>query len=436
MSNRYVAAAIVLIGAFFGWYAFSSGQAGYVRGLDLAGGVHITYKVDVANVPPEEIPERMVALREAIERRINVFGVSEPLVQSETGRGENGTEEHRVIVELPGYSDVDEAVARIGATPALEFKLVLPATTTPAVTATTSTSTFESQYAFLTTGIDGARVSRATLQFDPTTNAPVVALKFDEQGTKLFADLTTNNVGKAIAIFLDGNLISSPVVNEPIPSGEAVITGGGPGFRVEEARELVRDINFGALPFKIEVAQTQTIGPSLGEKTWSDSLVAFMVTLVAVMAYMLAYYRRRGLIACFSLVLYALMLLATFKWLGVTLTASGIAGLILSLGMAVDANVLVLERIQDELKRGATRREALEHGFTRAWPSIRDGNLTSLISAFILYWMSGASLVKGFALVYGLGILASFFANYIASRAIMRLFVPEDAPKTATTNAR
>lgn len=436
MSNRYVAAAIILIGAFFGWYAFSSGQAGYVRGLDLAGGVHITYKVDVTNVPPEEIPERTVALREAIERRINVFGVSEPLVQSEIGRGENGEEEHRVIVELPGYSDVDEAVARIGKTPALEFKLMLPATTTPVAIASSSTSTLDSTYAFLTTGIDGARVARATLQFDPNTNAPVVALKFDEQGTKLFADLTANNVGNPIAIFLDGNLISSPVVNEPIPSGEAVITGGGPGFRVEEARELVRDINFGALPFKIEVAQTQTIGPSLGEETWTDSINAFMVTLVAVMLYMLVYYRKRGLIAWFSLVLYALILLAAFRLLGVTLTASGIAGLILSLGMAVDANVLVFERIEDELKRGATKRQALEHGFSRAWPSIRDGNLTSLISAFILYWMSGASLVQGFALVYGLGILASFFANYIASRTIMRLFVPEDAPQSVAVNTK
>jgi protein-export membrane protein SecD len=435
MSNRYVAAAIVLIGAFFGWYAFSGGQAGYVRGLDLAGGVHITYKVDVTNVPPQEIPERMVALREAIERRINVFGVSEPLVQSEVGRGENGVDEHRVIVELPGYSDVDEAVARIGKTPALEFKLMLPATTT-VVVATTSTSTLDTQFVFLTTGLDGARVARATLQFDPTTNAPVVALKFDEQGTKLFADLTTNNVGKPVAIFLDGNLISSPIVNEPIPSGEAVISGGGPGFRVEEARELVRDINFGALPFKIEVAQTQTIGPSLGEETWIDSATAFAVTVIAVMLYMIVYYRKLGFLAAFSLALYAIMLLATFKWLPVTLTASGIAGLVLSLGMAVDANVLVFERIQDELKRGATRREALEHGFSRAWPSIRDGNLTSLISAFILYWMSGASLVKGFALVYGLGILASFFANYIASRAILRLFVPEDAPQSATTKTK
>jgi protein-export membrane protein SecD len=435
MSNRYVAAAIVLIGAFFGWYAISGGQAGYVRGLDLAGGVHITYKVDVTNVPSQEIPERMVALREAIERRINVFGVSEPLVQSEVGRGENGTEEHRVIVELPGYSDVDEAVARIGKTPALEFKLMLPATTTTAV-ATTSTSTADTQFVFLTTGLDGARVARATLQFDPTTNAPVVALKFDEQGTKLFADLTTNNVGKPVAIFLDGNLISSPIVNEPIPSGEAVISGGGPGFRVEEARELVRDINFGALPFKIEVAQTQTIGPSLGEETWIDSAMAFAVTVIAVMLYMIVYYRKLGFLAAFSLALYAILLLATFKWLPVTLTASGIAGLVLSLGMAVDANVLVFERIQDELKRGATRRQALEHGFSRAWPSIRDGNLTSLISAFILYWMSGASLVKGFALVYGLGILASFFANYIASRAILRLFVPEDSPQSATTKTK
>lgn len=419
--KRITALIVVVVGLLLGWYAFADGQSGYVRGLDLAGGVHLTYKADTATLEEREIAERMEILRDAIEDRINVFGVSEPLVQVETGRAEDGSDEHRIIVELPGFTDVDQAVREIGKTPALEFQLVEPLSDSTLIAATSTATT--TPYKYIKTGLTGALVQRAALTFDPTTNEPLVSLTFNEEGTKLFADLTKNNIGKPMAIFLDGEEISAPIINEEIPTGNAVISGGGSGFTIQAAKQLVQDLNFGALPLNIELIGTQTIGPSLGTTTWNDSLKAFAVAIVAVMLYMLLCYRKKGVIASLALLLYSVIVLAAFKFIPVTLTASGFAGLILSLGMAVDANVLVFERMNDERKRGASDADALEHGYTRAWPSIRDGNLTSIISAFILYWMSDASIVKGFALVYLIGILASVISAYWASRIFMRLFV-------------
>jgi preprotein translocase subunit SecD len=427
--KRITALAVVLVGALIGWYALSGGTSGYVRGLDLAGGVQLIYKADTSTVEEAEISERMETLRDAIENRVNVFGVSEPLVQVETGRAEDGSDEHRIIVELPGFTDVDQAVREIGKTPALEFKLkelAFSATSSAAASATTTASSTQS-YTYVTTGLTGALVKKATLIFDPTTQEPVVSLLFDEAGTKLFGEITANNIGKPLAIFLDGVEVSDPIINEAIPSGEAVISGGGGGFTVSAAKQLVRDLNFGALPLKIDLIGTQTVGPTLGTTTWDKSLHAFGVALLCVMLYMIISYRSRGVVACITLLLYSVIVLATFKFIPVTLTASGFAGLILSLGIAVDANVLVFERIEDERRRGASPAVALEHGFSRAWPSIRDGNLTSLISAFILYWMSGASIVKGFSLVYLIGILASMISGYWASRIFLRLFVKSEA---------
>ncbi len=379
-------------------------------GLDLVGGSHLVYEADTSALSKDMVDEGMNALRNVIETRINTFGVSEPLIQVEQASALSASAKtERLIVELPGITNLDQAVKMIGATPSLDFKLV--------GRTTTGSSTVPS---FIDTGLTGRYLDRARLDFSQGgTNGlagePLVLVDFNADGKALFAKLTTEHVGEQLAIFLDGSLKSEPVIREPITGGTAVISGK---FTPEEAKELVRNLNIGALPVPISLASTQTAGATLGAEMLHKGVTASIVGFVLVVIFMVGYYRLPGFVASVALFIYVVFMLALFMYLPVTITAAGIAGFILTIGMAVDANVLIFERMKEELRAGESYVDAVRTGFARAWPSIRDGNGTSLISAVVLFWV-GTSIVKGFALVFGLGVLLSMFTAVTITRTML-----------------
>ena len=384
-------------------------------GLDLQGGMHLVYQADLTQIQSGEYDSAMAGLRDVIERRVNLFGVKEPLVQVE-GSGK----EQRLIVELAGVLDFNEAVRLIGQTPYLEFA---EQKENAAEVIENNKKVIEAQEGslenpFAPTSLTGRYLKRAELSFDSITQESQVQLQFDEEGAKLFEDLTTKNVNFPLAIFLDGQLLSAPIVQEPISGGKAQITGQ---FTVEEARGIVRDLNAGALPVPISLLSQQNVGATLGHDSLVKSLNAGVIGFLAVVLFMVLVYRVPGLFACFALLLYLVLLLALFKVIPVTLTLAGIAGVILSVGMAVDANVLIFSRMREELRAGKNFLVAMEEGFTRAWPSIRDGNLTTLFVAMILFWF-GSSFVQGFALTLSLGIVISMFSAIVVTRNLLRMF--------------
>jgi protein-export membrane protein SecD len=356
-----------------------------------------------------------------------------------------GNPEERLIIELPGVTDIKKAVALIGQTPLLEFKTERPdgdekkkivasferaqkaleaASTTGAVTQEqliASDPLLKEDPNYVPTKLTGAYLKKASLQFDSRTTEPRVVLDFTDEGKKLFAEITKANVGKTVAIYLDGSPISTPVVREEILDGSAEITGT---FNVQEAKALVGRLNSGALPVPIELLSTQTIGASLGERALDASTKAGVVGVLLVAIFLIIWYRFPGVVAVVALGIYISIMLSIFKLIPVTLTAAGIAGFILSIGMAVDANILIFERMKEELKKGKDLNTAMHDGFTRAWLSIRDSNSSSLISAVILFWF-GTSLVKGFALTLGLGVLVSMFSAITVTRTFLFAFGSE-----------
>lgn len=418
-------------------------------GLDLAGGSHLVYEADVSGVEPLEVPELMDVLRDVIERRVNIFGVSEPIVQVERSSFVTDEPIERLVVELPGVTDVSEAVAEIGRTPLLEFKLydeelAAQQETLASLQSLAGTSSavignvqmngesVTAQEPFSDTGLTGRYLESASLEFAGSgsgqlSNEPLVSVRFTPEGKELFADITRNHVNEQLGIFLDGELLSAPVINEPITGGTAVISGG---FTPEEARSLAQNLNFGALPVPIELQSTQTVGASLGAEVLEHGMQAGVIGLSLVLAFMLLWYRLPGLVAGVALLSYITIMLALFQLVPVTLTAAGLAGFILSLGMAVDANVLVFERMKEEYTEGVRSREAAHAGFARAWSAIRDGNITSLLSAIILFWF-GTSLVKGFALVFGMGVVVSMFSALVITRTLL-FVIPNVAQKDKT----
>jgi len=269
---------------------------------------------------------------------------------------------------------------------------------------------------FLDTGLTGSLLDKAQLSFEQNTQAPLVLLSFNDKGRDLFGELTTDNVGKPIAIFLDGVLISSPVVNEPIKDGQAQITGN---FSILEAKELVKNLNLGALPVPIELISQSTVGASLGEESLGQSLLAGIIGFIAAALFMLIFYRLPGLLSVVALAIYAALTLAIFEIIPVTMTLAGVAGFILSIGMAVDANILIFERMKEELRRGRTLEDSMKEGFARAWLSIRDSNLSSIITSIILYFFATSSVIKGFALVFFIGVVTSMFTAITASRTLL-----------------
>lgn len=420
MWARIAALAILFAGFGVGYFVYQSEIARsslvFKLGLDLKGGSHLVYQADLSKVEPGTESDAMSSLRDVVERRVNLFGVAEPLVQVERS-GTLGTgAADRLIVELPGVTDVAEAARAIGATPLLEFKLVKPGFEQSLVN---EDGTFNAE-AFADTGLTGRYLKRASLQFGDGSsyglaNEPVVLITFDAEGSDLFAAITGENVGRLLAIFLDGNLESAPVIRQKIEGGSAVISGN---FTPTEARELVRNLNFGALPVPISLISTQTIGATLGEEATMAGIFAGVVGLLAVLLFMLLWYRLPGLVASAALFLYIILMLAIFKLVPVVLTAAGIAGFILSIGLAVDANILIFERMKEELRAGKGIDAAIHEGFSRAWLAIRDSNIAHIIAGIILFWF-GTSLIKGFALVFTLGVFVSMLSAITISRTFL-----------------
>lgn len=376
-------------------------------GLDLAGGIQMVYEADVSKLDSGDIPQSMQALRDVIERRVNFFGVREPVVELEESSGR-----HRLIVELAGIQDPEQALAIVQQAPFLEFKEQDPSA--PQIQEELDIFSYSAQ--FKSTGLTGQFLKRADVTFDQNTGQPQISLQFNEEGAKFFGDITRRNIQKPVGIFLDEFLVSAPTVQQEIPSGQAVITGT---FTVDQAKDLARNLNAGALPVPISLAAQQSVGASLGQDSLHRIILAGLVGFGFVVAFMLVFYRLPGALASLALLVYIALTLAVFKLVPVTLTVPGIAGFILSIGMAVDANILIFSRMREERQWGKEPKDALEEGFRRAWTSIRDSNISTLLTTGILY-LVGTSFVRGFALALGVGVLVSMFSAIFVSRLVLR----------------
>jgi len=355
-------------------------------GLDLKGGVHVVYEA----VPSPGSPvtsDAIARLIAVIRNRVDALGVTEPVIQKEGTR--------RVVVELPGVKDPEEAVRLIGKTAHLEFKT-------------------EDGKTVLT----GKDLKDARAQLNPQTNEPEVLLKFDKEGAKKFGEVTTANVGKRNAIYLDDKLLTAPVVKEPITTGDAVISGGYQSL--EEAQHEAILLRSGALPVKVKLLEKRTVGPLLGKDSLDRSLKAGIFGILLIFVFMVAYYRVPGVIADLSLVVYGLLVAGIFLLIKATLTLPGIAGFILSVGMAVDANIIVYERLKEELRAGKTLRAAIDAGFKHAFRTILDANVTTLIAAAVLYYF-GSGPIRGFAVTLSIGILTSMFTAVTFTRYLLHL---------------
>lgn len=568
---------IAVLGVLFAWPKGPDWIRKEVKlhlGLDLAGGAHLVYQADVSEIPKDQRDSAVAGTRDVIERRVNALGVGEPLVQ--TNKTETG---YRIIVELPGVTDVKDAISRIGDTPVLEFKEMAEPTPlteeekqenqafndaqkelaekileellfasddefaakatevsedigsqsnggdlgfirkgmfvpefeevlfnqledgemyneilesvfgyhiikrlesqckdketdapiacpsdllrleaaiddTPDFETTISTSdagldiTIEGkdeespddtvikevrgrhillsiksleakppEDSWKNTQLSGEHLKIARVEFDQKTAMPTVSLDFNKEGADLFEEITERNVGKQVAIFLDGAIISAPRVNAKISGGSAVISGS---FSIIDARDLAKRLNAGALPVNITLISQQQVGASLGQESIQKSFLAGILGLILVIIFMIAYYRLPGLVASVALIIYSLIIVTIFKLVPIVLTLSGVAGFILTIGLAVDANVLIFERLKEELRAGKTLQAAIDEGFARAWTSIRDSNISTLITAFILMWL-GESLIKGFGITLGIGVLVSMFSAITITRVLLKI---------------
>src|SRR3989338_9125021 len=383
-------------------------------GLDLAGGTSVTLKAKMEGASSSQKDAALDGAKSVIERRVNLFGVSEPVVQ--TAKTNN---EYRIIVELPGITDVDEAVRLIGTTAQLSF---WEQGSTESGKLATASALPKNLLLVLPnnpqkTNLTGSDLEQASVTFSQNTAEPQVQLVFKKDGIKKFADITKRNTGKVLAIVLDDQLLQAPQVNEPILGGNAVITGG---FTAQQAKTLSIQLNGGALPVSLSILEQRTIGATLGSSSLAQSLFAGAVGFVVIVIFMIVLYGRLGVIASFTLILYALFVLALFKLIPITLTLAGISGFILSIGMAVDANILIFERMKEEFHRGKHPQVAMELGFSRAWTSIRDSNVSSIITALILFYF-GTGAVKGFALTLCIGVLVSMFSAITITKTFLRL---------------
>ncbi|MBI2018059.1 protein translocase subunit SecD [Candidatus Daviesbacteria bacterium] len=369
-------------------------------GLDLQGGTQLILQAQMEKIPLSDQDQALESAREIIEKRVNLFGVSESLVQtSKVGS------ERRILVELPGLKDASAAANLVGQTAQLEFRE-------------------EATPSSILTGADLKKTQVSFGTAEGGRSGPQVTIEFTVKGAEKFAELTKRNLNKPLAIFLDDQLISAPVVQQEIVGGSAVITGQ---FTTEEAKNLSIQLNAGALPVPIKILEERRVGPSLGQEAVNKSLVAAIVGLLIVAAYMVTLYGKLGLVADGALVLYILVILAIFKTglfilPPVTLTLAGVAGFVLSVGMAVDANILIFERMKEEIRWGKTKSMALELGFARAWTSIWASNVSSLLTAGILYYF-GTSIIRGFAITLSIGVLVSMFTAIVVTRTILRYVI-------------
>lgn len=362
-------------------------------GLDLQGGVHVVLEAK-ETAEAKVTQDSMNRLQAVIERRVNQFGVAEPVIQQQG--------KDRLIVELAGIKDPEEAVNTMIKTAYLEFK-------------------DETGKTFIT----GNDLKDAVESKDPTSGQSEVDLTFTDEGTRKFSELTTSHVGRNIAIYLDGQMLQNPQVREPITSGKARITGYE---SLEEAHNIAVLLRSGALPVKVDIEEKRAVGPTLGADSLAKSKHAGLVGVVAIFVFMLMYYRLPGLVACFALVVYSIIVLALFVALNVTMTLPGIAGFLLSMGIAVDANVIIFERFKEELRTGKSIRAAIDSGFKRGFVAVLDSNITTVIAAVVLYYF-GTGPIKGFAVTLVIGIVASMFTAITMTRWLLHLVAASNFSK-------
>lgn len=388
MNGKALAKFLAVIALIFAAFIYFIGPLAQSikQGLDLQGGTHIVLEAEDAgeNKVTDDAVERA---RQILERRINEMGLAEPLIQREGKK--------RIIIELPGVKDPDQAIKTIGKTAVMEFK-------------------DENGVVHLT----GNDLKDAKEQIGQNKQF-MVAIEFTDEGAKKFADLTTQNVGRHIGIYLDGEQLTNPVVNEPITGGKAVITGSK---TLDEAKNFAILLRSGALPVKVNVLEVRTVGPTLGQDSKDKSVTAFAVGIGLIVAFMLVLYRVSGFVATTALLIYVLLLLAVLHFLQATLTLPGIAGIILSMGVAVDANILIFERFKEEVQIGKTLRMSMESGFRRALATIVDANMSVMITAAILFIL-GSGPVRGFAITLGLGVAISMVTAVFVSRYLLRMLI-------------
>lgn len=385
---------LVIVLALVSVYSVQPLSSSIKQGLDLQGGTHVV--LEAVDTPEAKVDSDAVQrVMKIFERRVDELGLTEPIIQRQG--------ERRIIVELPGIKEPEKAVEILGQTALLEF-------------------VDEAGVTVLT----GKDLKDAQAQITPGNQAEVT-IELSPEGTKAFADLTTKNVGRRIAILLDKRVLTAPTVNEPIPGGKAVITGSK---NIEEAQHLALLLRSGALPVKVDVMEMRTVGPTLGQDSKDKSVRAFAIGMAAIVLFMLLYYRLAGLVANLALLVYVLLLLFSLAALNATLTLPGIAGIILSLGMAVDANVLIFERFKEEHRNGKTMRAAMEAGFSRAFTTIVDSNVTTSIAAAILFYF-GTGPIKGFAVTLILGNVISMFTAVTLTRYALRLLINTNLVKNA-----
>lgn len=363
------------------------------QGLDLAGGARLTYRAKTEGLSSSDAADAMKSLANNIERRVNSFGVAEPVIQTAKSNGED-----RLVVEMPGVTDINEAIDLIGKTAELEFKTV-------------------GESGFVDTGLTGKDLKKADVTFDEL-GKPQVSLEFQGEGVDKFAAITEANVGKQLATFLDGEVLQVATVNEKIAGGKAVISGN---FDLKEAQNIAIQLNAGALPLSVELIEQREVGATLGQESIQKSLYAGVIGIIAVSLFMLAYYRFQGLLSTIGLGFYLLLMIALIKVFGITMTMGGIAGLILTIGMTMETDVLVFERIREELRKGKTFESAVRLGFNNAWPSIKDSNMVSAIIAALLYTAGGT--IRGFAVVLVLGIAVGLMTTFLGTKTFMQIAI-------------
>lgn len=386
-------------------------------GLDIQGGMQVVLSADMSGIPEADRQAALESAREVVSRRVDLFGIAEPsIITSRVGN------EYRLLVDLPGIEDPNQALQLLGTTAQLDFRLQNKEQ--PPVDATESATMFLNQ--FSPTGLTGKELKRAIVQFDQNTAEPTIALEFNEEGRDLFADITQNNVDQVLAIFLDEFPVALPRINSPILDGKAVISGG---FTLDEAKQLAIQLNAGALPMPISVIEQRNLGASLGQDSVQQSVRAGLVGVGLVMLFMILIYGWSGVIANMALVIYGILTVAIFKTLGVTLTLPGIAGMLLSIGMAVDANILIFERMKEELRLDRPFARAMELGFGRAWDSIKDANIATIMTALVLInplnlsFLNTSGLVRGFGITLLIGVVTSLFTGVVITRTLMRVFL-------------
>lgn len=399
------------------------------QGLDLVGGSHLVFEADMSKIEAQDREDALVGAREIIARRVDLYGVAEPLIQTATS-GDN----YRIIVELPGIKDTQEAIELIGQTAQLDFR------EEPELTGAEEATSGADIFYYMATGLTGKDLAKAQVQFDQTqASVPVVGLSFTQEGSEKFAAISRRNVGRRVAIFLDDILLTAPVVKEVITSGDAVISSDPTNpFTLDEAKNLAIQLNAGALPVPVKVIEQRTVGATLGQDSVIKSLQAGAIGLSLVILFMAVYYGWLGVIADLALVVYGLLTLAIYKLVPITLTLPGLAGFILSVGMAVDANILIFERMKEEERAGRPWQVAMELGFGRAWDSIKDANMATLMTCFVLLnpfewrFLATSGMARGFALTLGIGVLTSLFTGIVVTRTFLRVLYSRKEKRNGT----